>query len=289
MASLSHISPTDFDPTLNLVGRPNVLVKQQTNPKAEPQQTCKALYLTLDRLTTMKPNWRFSLANPDSRGGNRVYSGCTITEDGEPLGSIAIHYHGRHYKIRVNNERINAARERGTGYHTEDPSKAELRIRKTFFKQTTDESLAKAIEVAGNVVNRQASHKSYECNMKFEGLLRHSKEYAEQNFADYMKCFPAVQSLYEPYQKAKEETLVTTSVREALDNGTATVVVFNGTHYIVKSNEGTKTLTDGELSYDTRRKLGLLKLVKDHQMISDVGCKVDNSIFVLMPEVKEQE
>lgn len=286
MASMNHISPTEFDPNNNLVGRPNVL----TDGKATlPEQTCRALFLTLNKLTTMKPAWRFSMGDFSARDNNRIYASCNITEDGEALGSVHITYHGRKYKIRVNNHRINEARQRGSGYHTDDPDKAALRIRKTFFKRTTDESVAKAIEAASTVVNREATSKLYTCNGKYEALFRNAKEYAEQNLTEYLKAFPAAQTHHEAYLKAKEETLVVTNIKDALDNGSATVVVFNGTHYIAKNNEGTKTLTDGELSYDTRRKLGMLKLVQNKQMISDVGCRVDANTFVLMPEVKEQE
>ena len=78
-------------------------------------------------------------------------------------------------------------------------------------------------------------------------------------------------------------------IKEAFDNGKSVVVAFDGTHYIVKSKEGIKTLSDETLPYEVRRKVGLLKLVQDGQMISDVGCRVDGATFVLLPEDEKEQ
>jgi len=66
------------------------------------------------------------------------------------------------------------------------------------------------------------------------------------------------------------------------------IVVYDGTQYLTKIGDEIKVYKDEDLSFDLRKKIGLLKLVQDKQMISNVGCRVDNTTFVLLLEVKEQ-
>ena len=66
-------------------------------------------------------------------------------------------------------------------------------------------------------------------------------------------------------------------------------MVRDGNEYIVRQGNEVKVYNDESLPFEVRSKLGMLKLVDKGQMISDVGCKVDAEVFVVIPDQKEQQ
>lgn len=284
------IRTSAYDPQRNLIGRPNVSVDADDSKGGKVPHTQAQIYDTLDMLVSSKPNWRFvatDFVRPDSI--TRVYTDFNIYEDDEFLGKVTITHKGRSYKIKVSNDRINAARERGTGYYTEDPVKAQLRIRKTFFRANQDERVEKAAEVAESLLKKEHQTKAWEYRHSKDALLDKAGDFAAKNMEAYLQAYPNLLTKKGRYDDARANYGVVKKIKEAFDNGKSVVVAFDGTHYIVKSEEGVKTLSDETLPYEMRRKVGLLKLVQDGQMISDVGCRVDGATFVLLPEDEKEQ
>jgi len=284
------IRASAYDASRNLIGRPNVSVDADDWKVGTVPHTQAQIYDTLDMLVSSKPNWRFvgtDFTRPDSN--IRVYTDFNIYEDDEFLGKVTITHKGRSYKIKVSNDRINAARERGTGYFTEDPVKAQLRIRKTFFKANQDERVEKAAEVAESLLGKEHQSKAWEYRHAKDALLDKAGDFAAKNMEAYLQAYPNLLPKKSKYDDTRANYGVVKKIKEAFDNGKSVVVAFDGTHYIVKSEEGVKTLSDETLPYEVRRKVGLLKLVQDGQMISDVGCRVDGATFVLLPEDEKEQ
>lgn len=277
----------DFKAECNLIGRSNVIDATEHGSNST-LQTNYALFLALNNLTLSKPNWRFKATGYGKFSTGVVATGFQIIEDDEVLGVVSVDYKGRNVKIKVRNGRIDAKRDRGNGYFTDDPAKAELAIRKHFFKLAKDERLGKALEAAEAVLRNENNTKSWEYRSKKDALLDKAREFAMAHLPEYLQANPGYASRHEQLLESKAQFRVVKAIQEALDNKQHTLVVLDGTQYIVKVGDEAKTYTDEELSFDLRRKIGLLKLVQDKQMISEVGCRVDSSTFVLLPEVKEQ-
>lgn len=280
-----NISTHSYDPNLTFVGNANVLV----DPKKPATQTNKYLYLALNNLVLTKPQWRFKITDTVVSDNDRIATDVKIYEDGEYLGSVSIAYKSRAYKLQVTNDRINAKRERGRGYHTEDPAKAELRIRKTFFRLAKDERLDKARKLAADVISRETSDKNYTYRSNKEHMLGDSAKFARDNLAMYLKAYPAREKFLEKYEHSKAQYAAVADIQKCFDSREAALVVFDGAQYLVRVNEVTTSYTDDTLPYDMRMKVGMLKLVEDKQMISDVGCRVDRTTYVLVPEKVEKE
>lgn len=284
------IRASAYDASRNLIGRPNVSIGADDSKGGTATHTQAQIYDTLDMLVSSKPNWRFvatDFVRPDAQ--TRVYTDFNIYEDDEFLGKVTITHKGRSNKIKVSNDRINAARERGTGYYTEDPVKAQLRIRKTFFKANQDERVEKAAEIAESLLKKEHQSKAWEYRHAKDALLDKAGDFAAKNIEAYLQAYPNLLPKKGRYDDARANYGVVKKIKEAFDNGKSVVVAFDGTHYIVKSEEGVKTLSDETLPYEMRRKVGLLKLVQDGQMISDVGCRVDGATFVLLPEDEKEQ
>lgn len=266
-----------------LLGRPNFFFVPNERAVGKPTYTHSHIYAALDELTNARPNWRFVAVDVSRYTNFDVITSVAVHEDSELLGVVEITWKGRGYKIKVDNERITAKRERGNGYHTDSPAKAALAIRKNFFKAADDErlhkSMERAVSVIGTEMHSKLSERQATANATFDKAVGFAKLHIEEYLNHSNK-----HKQHDAYKTAVEQYEVVKSVKEALDKGGTILVVLDGTRYIVKDKGDVTSLTDDTLPYELRGKLGLLKLVQDKQMVSNVGCRVDESTFVLLRE-----
>lgn len=282
-----------YDEHKNLVGRSNFFVDPSVTKDLKAGMSVHTnlyIYNVLDELTKSKPYWRFIATNSVTTGSKALIVDVKIYEDDDYLGIVAIEWKGRGIKIMVDNERITAKRERGRGYFTENPAKAALAIRKNFFKAADNERIVKAREIAGSVVYEQVNQKKTTRQNSADAVFKDLRTFAESRLEDYL-AFSGKHKEHEKYLADKAEHEVTLKIQKALaalDKGDSILVVSDGTRYIVKDQEDVTILNDDDMPYDIRMKLGLLKLVQDKQMISDVGCRVNSNTFVLLREKEQQ-
>lgn len=273
--------PHNYNPTCNIMTHTNVSIGGQF--LHGNNQTQAQLYEVIAPLLGTKPNWRFKATNFSTNSGASVHNEFKVYEDGEYLGKFGIEYSGREYKIVVQNDRINAKRERGSGYRTTEPSKALLAIRKHFYRLAQSERIGRVMEDAQKVLQRESNSKSYDTRRALGNLFGNSDNFAKTNLQQYLTQFPQHAKHYEEFERAQEIEMVVDSVKNAFDKGESIVVVLDGTHYVVTHNGNAKTYNNDTLPYAIREKVGLLKLIEDHQMISNVGCRVSAEAFVLLP------
>jgi hypothetical protein len=288
------INPKGFVSACNLVGRPNVLLSKDLQDKATAGvtlQTQTQLFSALNPLVESKPNWRFLATGGTANVGNNAYvlTAFTILEDGETLGRIDIEYKRRDYKLMVDNDRITAKRERGIGYVTDDPTKATLAIRKHFFRLDKSERLTKAVEEAERVISGEFTDKSWTRNRTKSALFAEETKFTAAHLEQYMDEFPQMRQHHETYLQAKRELRLVKEIKESFDSKRGLLVVLDGTNYLVRVGESTTAYTNDTLPESMRGKIGILKLVEDRQMVSDVGCRINASTFVLLPEVEVKE
>lgn len=192
-------------------------------------------------------------------------------------------YKGRDYKIAVSNHRISAARERGDTYHTTNVDKAVLAIRKYFYPKGRDERLSAAIDSASKVLNREAYEKGGTRNSAWDAVNKHAEEFVALNMDLYISQFPKIADKLEVAKKASLDMQTVTDIKDYFNKGSSLLVVRDGNEYIVRQGKEVQIYDDSTLPYEVRAKLGMLKLVANGQMISDVGCKVDTEVFVIAP------
>lgn len=284
------VHPHSYNPMCNVMAHTNVSVsKDYFDTDVDKRQTQTQLYEVIAPLLGTQPNWRFKATSCSLSSGRTVFNEFKVYEEGEYLGMFGVIYHGRDYKIIVSNDRINAKRERGKGYKTDDPSKALLAIRKHFYRLGQTERIAKVLDEAKSVLQRESHSKGYDTRRALGSLFGNADNFARDNLQQYLTQFPQHTKHYEEFERAQEIEMVVDNVKNAFDKGESIVVVLDGTHYIVMHGNDTKTYNNDTLPYAIREKVGLLKLVEDHQMISDVGCRVSADAFVLLPIKSEGE
>lgn len=237
-------------------------------------------------------------ANAENNG-KRIFVAALVTvKDGtEELGQIGTEYSRRSnaHTVYVYNERIKRSRERNGGKQfTSDPKKAVSVIKKMFFRKTTNEILAGASKQADGVM----THVVWEHERK-DGSLLHNIRPAAVNYAvrvvnDRFREFlnetgdTSTLNSLDAYAAHEEKLLACKSVHKMYQsNQTALVVMDNGGYWVKWMGEP-QAYTDSTLPATLRRPLGMLKLVEKSQLVSDSGLRVDDRVFIVIPDADEQ-
>lgn len=281
----------DHDANYNLFGKHNVHANPKWNfPAERTLHTNESLYHVLSPFLN-RPGWKFvGMKNEYRARGDKdiVCMGFAIYDDDEALGTVKVDYKGRNYAVIVDNERINAKRERGSGYATNDTAKAVLAIRKHFYRKEKTERLEKAHTAASGLVNTESYDKQRTKHQAWEHVYAHAKEFVSMNMELYLRDFPAITPRVAKAHEADAEMKTVDDIKNSFHKGSALLVVRDGSEYIVRLGAEVKVYDDNSLPFEIRSKLGMLKLVDKGQMISDVGCKVDAEVFVVIPQQQEQ-
>lgn len=282
-----------------LYGHPSVLLdKDISRPEGGGEMKTNQLLLTvLTPLLSAKP-WRYVVhrvqysASANGYGHPDVIAGVKVYDGKDWLGSIVVTTKRKRGSwahtdaLCISNERIGAKRIRGSSYTTDSVEKATVAIRKYFYGRTTDERVDKALSDAYRIVTDEVVDKRGTAQDRKRKLLSSSERFVMPRLQEYVDAFGLHEAL-ETFRSADAQYQTVDSVKNALDNGSAVVVVLHSSEYLVcrKLRDGetsTNIYTHDTLPYELREKVGMLKLVEDKQMISDIGCRVSSEAFVVI-------
>lgn len=227
------------------------------------------------------PLWTFKMYS---------YRSFEVLKDGESLGYVGEEWYGRNYALFVRNDRIAQQNERKNAYHTQDISKAMLRVKKMFSPMTMTERVAKARFAAEGVLVRQARGNNRLIETHDAPIRKSMMEYARENFSQYVLWLKERHDLtmlahLKELEEAKVDMATIQETQKAFDSkGKHALIVLADGKYIVKVLDNVQLYDDTTLPVDLRGKLGMLKLVEDEQMVTGIGCRVSNEIFVVLHE-----
>jgi hypothetical protein len=269
--------------------------KLRTNSAASGREVTivdKLIDPVIQRLATLNPLWRFVATESVYYGDNQSRATAfSVVEHGEELGVIERYYHGREYVIHVCNERIGKERVRRGGYKTSDADKAILKAKKMFYKRKPSESLENAVKLAHDVIHTQERRKKNEkynhevvvrdaavkfiLGTGFNLFLNHIETWAEIDRNRITKASTEM-------ERISTEMLTIEKVRHHFEHRTAAVVVKDGGKYLVKVGDDVQLYDDNSLPETMRGRLGMLKLVEAEYFIENVGCRVNDEVFVVL-------
>ena len=241
-------------------------------------------------LAMANPLWRFVVT--DTLSGHRPV-GFSVIDSGEEIGKIGRQYYRGDYKLSLTNDRISDARERTPSYRTGDVDKAILMAKKMFFRLKPNERIDKAYDKAKQVMNNQAHEKSREHRYSeretqtaavdfimgagFSLFLAHVNALPEHERVPMLKKMKTT-------EKLKQDMLTIESIREKFGDSKAALVIKDEGKYLVKIAQDVQLYDDNTLPVEMRGKLGMLKLVEAEHFVSDVGCRINDEIFVVLTE-----
>jgi hypothetical protein len=279
--------------SLNLFALSNVEVHPDVSKKLgqetigqPPTDMCRLVM----NLAMANPLWRFVVT--DTVGDHKPV-GFTVIDSGETIGKISRQYYRGDYKLSLTNDRIKDKRERTESYRTSDVDKAVLMAKKMFFRLKPNERIDKAYEKARNVMNNQAHEKSrdmryserdtQESAMKFIMGTGFAFFLAHINGLPESEKKPMLKKLEET-KKFKDDMLTIESIRNRFGDNKAALVIKDEGKYLVKIGQDVQLYDDNTLPVEMRGKLGMLKLVEAEHFVSEVGCRINDEIFVVLTE-----
>jgi hypothetical protein len=268
------------------------LKARATEHKCEITFVDRLIDPVIQRLATLNPLWRFVATDMTYSSDNQLRATAfSVVEHGEELGTIERHYHGREYVIHVCNERIGKDRVRRGGYKTADADKAILKAKKMFYKLKPTERIENAVKAANAVIATQKRRKDnakydHERTVRdaatkfilgtgFSLFLEHIETWAE---IDRNRITKATNEM----ERISVEMMTIEKVKQHFENRTAAVVVKDGGKYLVKVGDDVQLYDDNSLPEIMRGKLGMLKLVEAEYFIENVGCRVNDEVFVVL-------
>lgn len=240
------------------------------------------------KLSTLKPMWKFQIY--DLTYDLKTIEGVKILCQGEVLGIVKWGWFRNEYGFMVGNERISASKQRRSVYCTHDMAKALAAIKKHFAPKNINERFGKAQEEALNLLNRQARDKEHKARQLHASLRDLSFVFANnvrEQFIGFLEQ-SGKQHLLPEFEQRTAEMLTLEHARKAFDSQDCAIVLRVDAQYIVKVRDKVEIFDDTTLPAWMRGKLGMLKLVEDENVISDVGCRVNPECFVLLLDAETQ-
>jgi hypothetical protein len=244
------------------------------------------------RLATLNPLWTFRVRDVYTNFQNiKVACKFDVLEQGETLGMIARSYRNGTHVIGISNDRIAKGRSRGDTYHTEDAEKAILKAKKMFFRLKTDERIAQATKSAHEAIHSQMWNRERIKAQEDQTIRKAAMEYFSgpglAYFLEYIGTQPTSVStpIFKAVEKAEEvrgEMLTIETIRQRFDREEVALVIKDSGKYLVKVRDNVQLYDDNTLPHEMRSKLGMLKLVEAETFLSNVGCRVNDEVFVLV-------
>jgi hypothetical protein len=272
----------------------NVILGMHDDGKGGKTEATVDTYIEplIEELAIKHPEWRFehqyarrNLVSA-SGGVTWVYERMKVMDKYEEIGQIGIDYIRTGKRFWINNHRVEGMRERGSGVKTTDIKKAIRHVDKFFGRKNLNEKLAEARDKARNVIENISRTKYYE----YQGVWNAIQNDARKYIAENIQAFTAAtnNASAEKFPVAVQELDHTNNVREMTNSNKSYLVFIDGMNYSVSLGQSLPQLmASEELPAFIRRGVGMLKLVEDGVLITNIGFRVDESTFVVLPQSEE--
>lgn len=248
----------------------------------------------IEKLALKRPEWRFvaSYGNYHSRDDADLIvdfevKDFQVFDKREVLGVIELgsySYKTKMHNFMIGNHRTSAALERANSYKTSNIDKAVKLVLKHFGAKDDQELYQEACRTAREHIIQQFKSK--------EGTVR--RIWHDQNDATFAFMlarwdeFLATiidtkkRDVLSKVPEIHDEVLLLESISKT---GATYTVRQQGDYYLMTNNGGVLEKKSGdELPNNVRHKLGILKLVKDGQAVSDVGFRANETTFMIFKD-----
>jgi hypothetical protein len=266
----------------------NIKLSGKELPEGWTRQIDPFIKPLVEALALKYPQWIFESLYNTTNHTDKVEEACRfkIIDKREELGVIGKEWASKGYRFQVDNHRINAMRERGSGMKTIHLDKAIKHVSKFVGKKNINEKLSEARNIAEQGLNNVTNHKQW----KMRGLwLDNDISSALQKYL--VGVFPDVLTMLDPklikeledFPTKVAERLEVDSMMKELRSGNMHLVLLDGMDYALQKGSEPPTIKASEQLPDyMRRAIGLLKLVEDNQVIHGVGYRANATTFMVV-------
>ena len=277
------------DTKYNAIELPNVV--QKTEPQAS--YIYGDLGVVVWELASKYPRWTFKVTNVMPAPGGNAAIAFEVFDGRELLGAIQ---RGRANSggpcIVIHNKRIEASMSRQSAYKTVDPLKAIAKVKKMFSPMSVTEKIEKAQASASTVIGNERHNKlrlvrELDTKIRYAGLRYLQSEEGVAVFTNYLSVCATPENLttieeMSQIQVQRAELNTIDNLAEVAETAKSVLIIVDGGNYLAQIGSDVQIWDDNTLPVELRGKLGLLKLVNNRQFVSDVGCRVDDDVFILI-------
>ena len=272
----------------------NVTLEIHDDGKGNKVEAIVDTYLAplIEALALKNPEWKFE-ATYTSR--KLVDSGVIYTVERmkvinkyEEIGQVGLDYTRAGKRFYINNHRVENMRERGSGVKTTDLNKALRHVDKFFGLKDLEEKLEEAKNQAYNMGSNVAREKYY----IYQNIWRSLEEPARQFILENMEAFTAATkdvNAVEKFPEALHEMDNANFVSELIRKDKTYLVLIDGMNYSVAfGKHPSETMASEQLPTFIRQGVGMLKLVEVGNIITNIGLRVAENTFVVLPPSEEK-
>ena len=269
---------------MELLKLPNVRMHKNSGNLDESQLQLDAKALAWE-VATKHPLWTIEVK------GFRDYRVLNGVED---LGGIGMEWYGSNMKLYVRNDRIGQNNTRKNAYHTDKVDKAYLRVKKTFGPMNLSERMNKAVKAAEDVLENQSYNNQRKTREHTHPIESGLMKWARANMSQYVSWLTETHQTdilehLTLLEDVKADMVTIKETTDAFQNQRTALVVLADSQYIVKIRDNVQLYDDATFPHELRGKLGMLKLVEKEQMVTGIGCRVNDEIFVLLLENQDEK
>ena len=281
---------------MNAMEFTNVVVSEKLQrergiPKAD-YKLYSNMNVVVEKLAPLHPMWRFEIteANNFSTLHPDVLK-VQVSEYGEVLGTIARQWHGQEYHMFITNDRINANMLRGSAYKTTSPEKAIAKVKKTFSRPSINERVTKSLHRAESFLLNQFTLKTREERDSKHPIHNAAMTYILGEgwhlFLAHIESWPVnsrdkILKNIQDRDRLQDEMLTIESVQSKFNDKKTALVIKDAGKYVVKIGDTVQIYDDNSLPSNLRGGIGLLKLVDVEHFLSDIGCRVNEEVFIVL-------
>jgi len=273
----------------------NVILCMHDNNKGGKTEATVDTYLEplIEELAIKHPEWKFEQysARRNLVGDGEVawvYERMKVMDKYEELGQIGIDYTRAGKRFYINNHRVEGMRERGSGVKTTDIKKAIRHVDKFFGRKNLEEKLEEAKSETHQVIQNIAREKYY----AHQNVWKILEEPARQFILENMEAFTAATkdvNAVKKFPEALQEMDNANFVSDLIHKHKTYLVLIDGMNYSVAfGKKPSETMASEQLPTFIRQGVGMLKLVDKGTIITNVGLRVAENTFVVLPPSEEK-
>ena len=247
----------------------------------------KFMHPFIEALALKHPEWKF-VAHSGSRVSAESAEAWSfkVYEKRELLGSLSQEWFGREYAYGLRNDRIGQALQRGYSRKTTKLDKAIKLTEKSFFTKNNHELYHEAVNTADQIVGRFAQNKVSAVNHRWRTLLESTQAYAMKNWNDFVSTLDTERAkLADQMPNMIEEAYKVDHIYLSFKKGETYNIVITGSDYIVGEGDEITIIAGDKLPETIRRRLGMLKLIPNGDVLAGSGARVNDNTFVVLKEI----
>lgn len=230
------------------------------------------------KLATDNPTWRIVICRSYPVNNAIKIEAVVVTIDGERVGYIQSDYVRGNYGVRIAGHKIEDAKRTG------NPDRALSICRKAFVKRNTVERIKNAESEAASTLNNvrykmQSAHHWHQSAM-YKIALDYALNKAREDFA--RQLLESEKQELQQYEEASAHMVTIEAVKQAFEAKNTVLIIRDGGRYIAKTGDDVALYTSAELPEHIKGKVGMLKLCEDGQMVDNIGCRVNEEVFVVL-------